>query len=61
MTIIDEQAMAIASCAILTSGDYDTKCNQWNELPPDQHTWFVWKTTFRDDNTARIQEDSVRG
>ena len=61
MTITDEQVMDIASRAILASSDYDTKYKQWNKLPPDQRTWFVWNTTFCDANLTRIQADSVSG
>ena len=54
MTITDEQVMDIASRTVLVSGNYDTKFKQWNKLPSDQHTWFTWKTTFRDANSSRI-------
>ena len=61
MTITNEQVMAVASRAILASSDYDTECKQWNKLPPEQRTWFAWKTTFCDANSARIQADGICG
>ena len=54
MTITNEQVMAIASRAILASGNYDTKCKKWNNLLPYQRTWFAWKTTFHNSNSACI-------
>ena len=61
MIITDEHVMYISSCAVLASGNYNTKCKQWNKLPLDHRTWFAWKTTFRDGNASRIRADGVRG
>ena len=59
MTITDEQVMAISSHAVLASGNYDTECREWNKLLTDQRMWFVWKTTFCNANSARIQAGGV--